>query len=165
MTKRAFWHVRRTKTQISLRICAVRSESSLSAWRNLASLAIQNAPSEDSDQTARMRRLIWIFAGRTCPVVRFLPLRILCLYLLHFVDFLNCVYYSKLEKYVSFCGQLHFSTLKKWSIIGQLKIKENWCPFRGRQLSVVFCLPSEKGSTLKVKRKEFAPKPLIRGLL
>ena len=55
--------------------CADWSESSLSAWRNFASLAIQNAPSEDSDQTARMRRLIWIFAGRTCPTVRFLTLR------------------------------------------------------------------------------------------
>ena len=30
-------------------------------------LAIQNAPDEDSDQTARMRRLIWIFTGRPCP--------------------------------------------------------------------------------------------------
>ena len=29
--------------------------SSLSAWRNFASLAIQKAPSEDSGQTARMR--------------------------------------------------------------------------------------------------------------
>ena len=50
-------------------------QSSLSAWRNFASLAIQNASSEDSDQTARMRRLIWIFAGRTCPKLRFLTLR------------------------------------------------------------------------------------------
>ena len=32
--KRTFWHVRRTKTQISLRMRAVWSESSLSAWRN-----------------------------------------------------------------------------------------------------------------------------------
>ena len=31
----------------------------------MASLAIQNAPSEDSDQTARMRRLIGIFTRRT----------------------------------------------------------------------------------------------------
>ena len=63
--KRTFWHVRPMKTQISLRIHAVWLESSLSAWRNFASLAIQNAPREDSDQTARMRRLIWIFAGRS----------------------------------------------------------------------------------------------------
>ena len=46
-------------TQISLRLRPVWSESSLSAWRNLASLAIQNAPSEDSDQTAR--RIIFTF--------------------------------------------------------------------------------------------------------
>ena len=57
-------HVHPTKTQISLRIRAVWAESSLSAWRNFASLAIQNAPGEVSDQTARMRRLIWMFAGR-----------------------------------------------------------------------------------------------------
>ena len=37
-------------------------------------LAIQNVPSEDSDQTARMRRLIWIFAGRTCTKIFFLTL-------------------------------------------------------------------------------------------
>ena len=73
--KRTFWHVRPTKTQISLRIRTVWSESSLSVWRNFAYLAIQNAPSEDSDQTARMRRLIWIFAWRTCPKVHFLTLR------------------------------------------------------------------------------------------
>ena len=39
------------KTQISLHIYAVWSESSLFAWWNSASLTIQNAPSEDSDQT------------------------------------------------------------------------------------------------------------------
>ena len=41
--------VRPAKTQISLGICPVWSESSLSAWRMLRSLA----------------RLIWVFAGRT----------------------------------------------------------------------------------------------------
>ena len=68
--------VRPTKTQISLRLRAVWLESSLSASRNFASLAIQNARSEDSDQTARMCRLIWTWAGRTCPMVRFLTLRV-----------------------------------------------------------------------------------------
>ena len=42
-----------------------------------ASNAIRNARSEDSDQTARMRRLIWIFSWRTCPYVRFLPFRLI----------------------------------------------------------------------------------------
>ena len=57
--------VRPAKTQISLGICPGWSESSLSAWRNLGSLATNWAHSEDSDQTGRMPRLIWVFAGRT----------------------------------------------------------------------------------------------------
>ena len=48
-------------------------QSSLATWRNFASLAIQNAPCDDSDQTAWMR-LIWIFAGCTCLKVCFLIL-------------------------------------------------------------------------------------------
>ena len=44
--------MRPTKTQISLHIDALWSESSSSARRNFAYLAIQKAPSEDSDQTA-----------------------------------------------------------------------------------------------------------------
>ena len=55
--------VRTAKTQISLCIRPVRSESS--AWRNLGSLATHWAHSEDSGQTGRMPRLIWVFAGRT----------------------------------------------------------------------------------------------------
>ena len=57
--------VRPAKTQISLGIRPVWSESSLSAWRNLGSLATHWAHSEDSDQTGRIPRLVWIFAGRT----------------------------------------------------------------------------------------------------
>ena len=53
------------KTKISLGIRPVRSESSLSAWRNLGSLATHWAYSEDSHQTGRMPRLIWVFAGHT----------------------------------------------------------------------------------------------------
>ena len=57
--------VRPAKTQISLGICPVWSESSLSAWRKLGSLATHWAHSKDADQTGRMPRLIWVFAGRT----------------------------------------------------------------------------------------------------
>ena len=54
------------KTQISSTCAFAQSDQSLlPAWRNLAFLAIQNVPSENSNQTARMYRLIWIFAGRT----------------------------------------------------------------------------------------------------
>ena len=52
----------------SLRCPGIRpiwSESSLSAWRNLESLAAHWAHSEDSYQTGRMSRLIWVFTGRT----------------------------------------------------------------------------------------------------
>ena len=45
------WHVRPANTQISLGIRPVWSESSLSAWRKLGSLATHWALSEDSDQT------------------------------------------------------------------------------------------------------------------
>ena len=62
--KRPFWLVQSAceSTQSDHR-----SQSLLSLWRTVAYLAIQNAPSEDSDQTARMRRLIRIFAGCACP--------------------------------------------------------------------------------------------------
>ena len=71
MTKPTKWHVRPALTEISLGIRPVWSESSLSASRKLWSLATQWAQSEDSDQTGRMPRLIWVFAGRTCHFIGF----------------------------------------------------------------------------------------------
>ena len=53
------------KMTVRPQIRPVWSESSLSAWRKLGSLATYWAHSEDSDQTGRMPRLIWVFAGRT----------------------------------------------------------------------------------------------------
>ena len=67
MTKPTKWHERPAKTQISLRIRPVWSESLLSAWRKLGSLATHWAHSEDSDQTGQMPRLIIVFAG--CLVI------------------------------------------------------------------------------------------------
>ena len=61
--------VRPAKTQISLGIRPVWSESSLSAWRKVGSLATHWAHNEDSDQTGRMPRLIWVFAGRTVTLL------------------------------------------------------------------------------------------------
>ena len=63
------------KTQISLSIRPVWSESSLSAWRKRGSLATHSAHSEDSDQTGQMPRLIWVFAGHTCHSVVFIMKR------------------------------------------------------------------------------------------
>ena len=53
--------MRPATTQISLGIRQVWSESSLSAWRKLGSLATYWAHSENSDQTWWMPRLIWVF--------------------------------------------------------------------------------------------------------
>ena len=77
MTKQTKWHVRPVKTQISLGIRLVWSESSLSTWRKLGSLATYLAHSEDSGQAGRMPRLIWVFVGRTCHFVGFVMRRLI----------------------------------------------------------------------------------------
>ena len=59
------------KTQISLGIRPVWSESSLSAWRKLGSLATHWAHSQDSNQSGWMPRLIWVFAGRRVTLLVF----------------------------------------------------------------------------------------------
>ena len=69
--------VRQEKTQISLGIRPVWSESSLSAWRKFGSLATHWAHSEDSDQTGRMPKLIWVLAGRTSHFVGFVMRRVI----------------------------------------------------------------------------------------
>ena len=55
--------------QISLGSRPVWSEYSLSAWRKLGSLATHWAHSNDSDQTGRMPRLIWVFAGHSLTLL------------------------------------------------------------------------------------------------
>ena len=79
MAKPTKWLVCPAKTQNSLGICTVWSESSLSAWKNIVSLASHGGHIEDSDQTALMRRLILVFAGCTCHFVGFDLLRLIWL--------------------------------------------------------------------------------------
>ena len=58
----------RNMTKPTKWLCAqrrLRSTWALSAWRKLGSLATHWAHSKDSDQTGRMARLIWVFAGST----------------------------------------------------------------------------------------------------
>ena len=57
--------VRPAKTQISLGIHPVWSESSLCAQWVAKDPSFLHADSEDSDQTGRKPRLIWVFAGCT----------------------------------------------------------------------------------------------------
>ena len=70
-TKPTKWSVRPAKTQISLGIRPVWSESSLCAQWVANDTSFFHADSEDSDQIGLMPRLIWVFAGRTCYFVRF----------------------------------------------------------------------------------------------
>ena len=70
------WHdktnkvsVRPAKTQISLGIRQVWSESSLCASWEAKDPSFLHAYCEDSDQTGRMPRLIWVFAGRTTTLL------------------------------------------------------------------------------------------------
>ena len=60
-----------TKTQISLGIRPVWSESSLCIQYVAKNPRFLHADSEDSDQTGRMPRLIWVFAGHTSQFVGF----------------------------------------------------------------------------------------------
>ena len=77
MTKPIKWHVHPVKTQISLGIRPVWSESSLCAKWVAKDPNFLHADSEDSDQTGRMPRLIWVFAGRTCHFVGFVMRRLI----------------------------------------------------------------------------------------
>ena len=137
--KRTSSHVRPTKTQISLRIHAVWSESSLFAWRNFASLAIQNAQNVNSDQTARMRRLIWIFAWRTWPKVRFLtwlrePMSyIICLWIRAFAvhlrrDYIISWFTDISQTFIRLCDfadlswSLLFAYITKWPFLARVML-------------------------------------------
>ena len=62
--------VRPAKTRISLGIHPVWSESSLCAQWVAKDRSFLHADSEESDQTGRMPRLIWVFAGCTVILLR-----------------------------------------------------------------------------------------------
>ena len=58
-------HMPPAKIQIRLRIRAVWSESSLGALWIAKDAKFLHANNENSDLTAQMCRLIWVFVGRT----------------------------------------------------------------------------------------------------
>ena len=77
MTKPIKWSVCPAKTQISLGICPVWSESSQYAQWVAEDPMCLHADSEDSDQTGRMPRLIWVFDGRTDHFAGFVELQLI----------------------------------------------------------------------------------------
>ena len=75
-TKPAHWPVSPANTYTSMGNRTVWSESSLIAGRSDGSLTIHKAPSADSNQNARICRLIWVFSGSTGHVVGFVVPRL-----------------------------------------------------------------------------------------
>ena len=89
MTKPTKWPVHSAKTQISLDIRPVWSESSLSAWRSIGSLTTDWVHSKDSDQSGRMPRLIWVFAGHIF-IFGFVMSWLKCFIIIKDLDFKYC---------------------------------------------------------------------------
>ena len=73
------YDVRLAKTQMSLGIRPVWSETSLCAQTVAKDPSFPHADSEDSDVAMWMPRLIWVFAGRKDYFVGFVMLRLICL--------------------------------------------------------------------------------------
>ena len=96
------WHVRPAKTHVNLDIRPVWSESLLSTWGKRRSLAVIRAHSEASDQTGRLPRLIWVFAGRKVHFIAFVMRRLilLCLICVSNTDFcyFEAFYFLKLSE-------------------------------------------------------------------
>ena len=70
--------MRPAKIQISLRIRGIWSESSPGAFSIAKDAKSPYVKNEINDQTARMRRLIWVFVGRICQKVRFRTFLLIC---------------------------------------------------------------------------------------
>ena len=71
------WPVRLTKTQNSLGICPVWSVFAMCSLVAMGPRFL-HAVSENSDQTVRMPRLIWVFAGHIGHFVGFIVLWLFC---------------------------------------------------------------------------------------
>ena len=120
MTKPTKWHVRPAKTHISLGTRPVWSESSLSAWRKLGSLDSHWAHCEGSDQTGRMPRLIWVFAGRKYHFVGFVMRRLIWANGLEGISQRTMTFLQDESKGMIsiFCQQAtHFYSVRNWRVI------------------------------------------------
>ena len=130
-TKPTKWPMRPANTRISLGIRPVWSESSLSAWRKIGSLATHWAYSEDSDQTGWMARLICVFAELTCNFVGFVmqwlnyTLASWEMLLMHLCY--SCIIWAPSSEFVS-------SSIPSWQIV-----TAHAQPFSGAR-DLAFCL-------------------------
>ena len=81
LTKPTKWQCAQRRLRSSW-ASAQSNQSSLTVRRNIGSSATRWANCEDSDQTGRMPRLIWVFAGRTYHFVGFVMTRLILLLIL-----------------------------------------------------------------------------------
>ena len=111
----ATWHVvRPAKTQISLSTRPVWSESSLCTQWVAKGPSFLHADSVDSDQTGRLPRLIWVFAGGTYFVgfvTRWLNIILVCDFnsikcMLHYTLLLFVFVSDKLTNLMDFCERI-----------------------------------------------------------
>ena len=130
--------VRPAKIQISLGIRSVWSESSLCAQWVAKDPIFLHADSEDSDQTGRMPRLIWVFAGRTCHVVGFVMRRLIstpatvCRVDGNYQN-ANCPFRCKTSHWAA-SSEFVSSSIPSWQIL-----TAHAQPFRGAR-DLAFCL-------------------------
>ena len=91
-------------------------QSSLCAQWVAKDPSFLHADREDSDQTGRMSRLIWVFAGRTCHFVGFVMRRLMCVpgfaTLPCFLSILNILLW-KLGQYTSWQMAQNWHNLQK----------------------------------------------------
>ena len=131
-TKLTRWSVRPVKIQISLGICPVWSVSWLCTQWVAKGPSSLHADSEDSDQTGKMPRLIWVFAGCTDHFV-------IRIYAEGYIVFVFLFVHSSVRmfvcNFVPFVELLQSFTLKEleWSISHQPLIRkhsylDHWYP-------------------------------------
>ena len=128
MAKPTKWPVHPAKTQISLRIHAVWSAFAVPLWEANDPILL-HVDREDSDQTGRMPKLIWVFAGRTGNFVGSVMLWIICCRCFDFhlekswrfssssiLNWISCCW-NNLNKVTSYfiCIKLILSHIKKMS--------------------------------------------------
>ena len=163
MTNPTEWPLRQAKTQISLGIYPVWSETLLSAWRKLGVFATSWVHSKYSDQTGRIPRPIWVFAGRTCHSVGFV-MRWLGKFTICSTETMSCVRIMirlcPLSTYVVHnlvfpltgdvsIWQYHFNVLPAWVIIQSVvnvesetigQPKHKWCALQNNRIIMTYCL-------------------------
>ena len=182
MTKPTKWSVHPGKTQISLDICPVWSESSLCAQCVAKVPIFLHFDIDDSDQTGRMPRLIWVFAGCICHFVGFITRRLISLtffssniqgnnsnhnhnQLIHhnpivavFNEYNNCPQHRGIVLSLSACLQVITMSSPSALIWNNLAEGRSNSPFCGSPLDLLPCPPS----TLPMPHNEQNPQVRLK---